>query len=142
MIGVRVVRRAAMRPGRVGLFLGLVLLITAHLAGAVHASSFTGPPVTVEAATAAQPPAGAGHGHEPAPAHRHSAGGHIDHAADRPRATADEALAECDQSDPAAAASGSAGFAVMPTGWGRPVDIAACATGGPGTLALHCVWRL
>lgn len=136
------VRRAAMRPGRAGLFLGLVLLIAAHLAGAVHASSFTGPHVAVEAAAQARPPADTGHDHEPAPAQRHSAGGHIDHAADRPRTTADGAVADCDQADPAAGSCGSAGSAVMPTSWDRPADAAACATDGPRTLALHCVWRL
>lgn len=136
------VRRAPMRPGRVGLFLGLVLLITAHLAGAVHASSFTGPPATVEAAAEAQPPADTGHDHEPAPAHRHSAGGHIDHAADRPRTTADEAVAECGQADPAAGSSGSAGFALMPAIWRRPSDTADSRTDSTRTLALHCVWRL
>jgi hypothetical protein len=131
-----------MRPGRVGLFLGLVLLITAHLAGTVHASSFTGPHMTVEAATIAQPQADAGRGHEPAPTHRHSSGGHIDHAADRPRTTADEAVAECDQAGPPAGSSAAAGSAVMPTSWGRPVDTAASATGGSPAFALHCVWRL
>ncbi|MCF3130440.1 hypothetical protein [Streptomyces olivochromogenes] len=142
MSRVWMVRRASMRPGRVGFFLGLVLLIAAHLAGAVHASSFTGPHVAVETAAVPRPPAETGHDHEPAPEHRHSSGGHIDHAADRPRTTAGEAVTESDQAEPAAGSSGSADGALMLAVRCRRSDTAVPTSDSPRILALHCVWRL
>ncbi|MEV6594147.1 hypothetical protein [Streptomyces acidicola] len=142
MIGVRKVRRASMRPSRVVLFLGLVFLITAHLAGAVHAASFAGPHVTVEVATTAHPLHDTWHASDPAPAHQHRAGDHIDHAADRPRTAAAETIAAPGHADPADSPSGSVDATPMPAVWCRPSDTAAPTTDSPGTLALHCVWSL
>ncbi|MGW1157490.1 hypothetical protein ACWD5Q_27350 [Streptomyces sp. NPDC002513] len=142
MIRVPMVRRASMRPGRVGFFLGLVLLITAHLAGAVHASSFAGPHVAVEVAASARPPADTGHEGEPSPAHQHRAGDHIDHAADRPRTAVDTTVADPGHADPAGSPSATADATPTPAVRGRPSGTAAPTTDAPDTLALHCVWRL
>ncbi|GHE12762.1 hypothetical protein GCM10010339_77440 [Streptomyces alanosinicus] len=131
-----------MRPGRVGLFLGLVLLVTAHLTGAVHAASFAGSHLTVEVTARAQLPADAGHEDEPAPAHQHRAGDHIDHAADRPRTAADETVTEPGHTDPADGPSGPAGVIPLPGVRCRPSATPVSTGDAPGTLALHCVWRL
>lgn len=135
------VRRGPMRPGRAGFLLGLVLLITAHLSGAVHASSFTGPLVTVEAAASAQPPAGCDRDHDETPGHEHRAGDHIDHAADRPRTSVDETVVESAHADPAVSPPDSADTTLMPAVRDRPPSAVACAADGRGALTLHCVWR-
>jgi hypothetical protein len=136
VIGVRIGTRVAGRPGRVGLVLGLVLLITTHLAGAVHGSSFEGPHVDVVAATCAQHSPDDGR-FAPHPGHDHEADAHIDHAADRPRTvSADDTVLE----------PGSDGMAPIPaigTGGAAPRD-PPTVTGssyGRSTLVLHCVWR-
>ncbi|NGO14563.1 hypothetical protein G5C60_44970 [Streptomyces sp. HC44] len=130
------------RSGRIGLLLGLVLLVTAHLAGVVHGASFSGPHVsTVAAAWAAH-----GEHHEekgdavtPSPGHEHGADDHLDHAADRPRADLDDAVAELSHDglpNRPGTADPAAGRAA-----GRPPWDVPDPPGGRSALSLHCVWR-
>ncbi len=134
-------RRPSMRPGRVGLLLALVLLVTAHLAGSVHASSFAAPHVPVEVAVSAQAPVVADHKGEPVPAHQHGAMGHIDHTADRPRTTADETICVTGHAEPAYGPTASSDATPLPV-WCRPAGPPVRTTGCPLTLALYCLWRL
>ncbi|MFE5602606.1 hypothetical protein ACFQ8O_25870 [Streptomyces coelicoflavus] len=133
--------RASARPGHFGLLLGLVLLITAHLAGATHTSAFAGPHVVVEVTACFQPAADADHGLEPVPGHHHHADTHIDHAVDRPRTDVDDAVV----GHSGGAADGlpdDAGAALAPPSkQGRAVAVER-GVDGHGILALHCVWRL
>ncbi|ANP56811.1 hypothetical protein AVL59_26930 [Streptomyces griseochromogenes] len=131
-----------MRSGRAGLLLGLVLLVTAHLAGAVHVSAVAGPPVSVEAAEIARPLHDAGRESEPAPEHQHRSGDHIDHAADRPRTAVDETIVEPGHADPADSPFGAVDGPPSPAVRCRPSGPAASGTDAPDTLALHCVRRL
>ncbi|MEU4930641.1 hypothetical protein AB0G54_29735 [Streptomyces yokosukanensis] len=142
MIGVWQVRRASMRPGCTGLFVGLILLITAHLAGEVHAASFAGAHVTVEITVEARPRTDTGHHSAPAPEHQHGAKGHIDHAVDRPRTSAGITIAESGHADPLGNSPGSVAALSPRPARGRPYDIAAPSADTSAVLALHCVWRL
>ncbi|MFF8881322.1 hypothetical protein [Streptomyces flaveolus] len=141
MTGVEAATRASARPGRIGLLLGLVLLVTAHLAGAVHMSSFAGPHVAVEVTTCSQPEADDGHGLGPAPGHHHHADAHIDHTVDRPRTAADDGIAGPCVGGPGEGLPSAADTAPAPADQERP-GAAAGTADGHGTLALHCVWRL
>ncbi|MGW0285413.1 hypothetical protein ACWDXT_20195 [Streptomyces sp. NPDC003236] len=141
MIRSWVMRRASMRPHRLGLLLGLVLLVTAHLAGSVHADSYAGPLMPVEVAVSTQATADAGHKGEPVPAHQHGAAGHIDHTADRPRTTGDETICEAGHADPAGDPTASSDATPLPVRC-RPPDIPVRASSCPVTLALYCLWRL
>jgi hypothetical protein len=144
--GVQVIRlqigaKTAGRSGRVGLPLGLVVLIAAHLAGAVHGSSFAGPHLSVTAVACSQGGAEAESGTlAPSPGHEHKADGHIDHAADRPRAAVDDTADEPDHDGipliPPAAPGSPAGHAA----WQRPPGVPR-SPDGRSTLTLHCVWR-
>ncbi|MFJ7905007.1 hypothetical protein ACIQ6V_31750 [Streptomyces sp. NPDC096198] len=142
MIGERRTRRAPGRPGHLGLVLGLVLLITAHLSGALHAAPFAGPHVPVETAASAGRPAGTGHEGEPEPAHQHDGGVHIDHAADRPRTTADATLAAHPRARPAVTPSPPGGTTVLTALRGLPSHTLPPPKDSRSPLALHCVWRL
>ncbi|MFE7979765.1 hypothetical protein [Streptomyces shenzhenensis] len=143
MITVRAAILASRRPGRIGLFLGLAVLVTAHIAGAVHSSSFAGPHLGVEVVAQVHPSVGVAHGPGQPPGHRHDAEDHLDHAVDRPRSGPDAATAGPGHADPAIApavmaAAASATFPDVP----RTGPPHACpAADGPDTLALHCVWR-
>ncbi|MFI0186874.1 hypothetical protein ACH4PW_04775 [Streptomyces sp. NPDC017082] len=79
------------RSRRAALLLGLVLVIAAHLTGAMHACSFAGsdptPVLAQDVAYAADTTDGTGP--TAPPRHRHAADGHSDHTADRPRAALD-----------------------------------------------------
>ncbi|MEV3855099.1 hypothetical protein AB0J38_12325 [Streptomyces sp. NPDC050095] len=92
MIGFRVgPATPSGRWGRLASVIGLVVLVIAHLAGTVHASTPAGSHLDVtvtacghEAQQQPSPHRVAG----PLPAHHHSSGdGHAEHLADRPRAT-------------------------------------------------------
>jgi hypothetical protein len=119
---------------RVGLFLGLALLVTAHLAGTVHASTFAGSHLTID-----EVQVHTGHGPHPDPGHEHKADGHIDHAADRPRDVGDGTSIAPGHDElssaPSTAAEAGAAHAARP----RPSDVS--LPDGRSTLALHCVWR-
>ena len=84
MIGLRFRARAAGRSGRIGLLLGLVVIVAAHLTGTVHGSPFEGSPVSAVVTVGAQHRADGGP-LAPAPWHEPKAEGHADHTADRPR---------------------------------------------------------
>ncbi|MFH7338924.1 hypothetical protein [Streptomyces sp. KHY 26] len=123
---------------RVGLLLGLVVLITAHLAGTVHSSAFTGPHVGGLADRFEISAHDSQDGPGPPPGHEHEMDGHTDHAVDRPRAAADDAVGKPEHDASAlvpAAAPCPAGPAIRcPNGIARAPD-------GPSTLTLHCVRR-
>ncbi|MGW5677725.1 hypothetical protein ACWEV4_22005 [Streptomyces sp. NPDC003860] len=90
MIGSRLGGYAGRPPGRLVLLVGLVVLVVAHLAGAVHRSGTTGPHLVVAAAPCHHEAAGAF-----APGHEGDDGGeHIDHGVDRPRAQDADAPAQ------------------------------------------------
>jgi hypothetical protein len=77
---------ASGRPARVTLLLGLVLLITAHLGGAVHGPAFEGPHTLVSAVGC--PVHSKATGALPTDRHEHHGGGHddmLDHTVDRLR---------------------------------------------------------
>ncbi|MYW44178.1 hypothetical protein [Streptomyces sp. SID161] len=79
------------RPRRAALLVGLVLVLAAHLTGAVHACPFAGAdPTAVVAQAVPHPQDAAGDPHPSAPGHRHAADGHVGHTADRPRAALDD----------------------------------------------------
>jgi hypothetical protein len=76
------------RSRRAALLVGLVLVLAAHLTGAVHACPFAGADPSAVVAHAADGVGGPGPT-APPPGHRHAADGHADHTADRPRAALD-----------------------------------------------------
>jgi len=131
--------RAVGRPGWLGLVVGLVVLITAHLAGTVHSSLYEGPHVSPVAAVCVHHGADGDGRFAPDPGHDHEADTHIDHAADRPRTvSADDTVLEpgFDGLVPTPAVGGG--------GAATPRDPPAAVTGssdGRSTLVLHCVWR-
>ncbi|MFI0805788.1 hypothetical protein [Streptomyces echinatus] len=84
---------SAGRSRRAALLVGLVLVIAAHLTGAVHACSFAGAdpsPVVAQDVPRTADAAGEPGPQAPHPGHRHAADGHLDHTADRPRAALDD----------------------------------------------------
>uniref|UniRef100_UPI0015F08EC4 hypothetical protein n=1 Tax=Streptomyces sp. WELS2 TaxID=2749435 RepID=UPI0015F08EC4 len=95
--------RSAGRSRHAALLIGLVLVIAAHLAGSVHACSFAGRGPSAVAAREAAHPAGTADGTDPTgpPRHRHTADGHLDHTADRPRAALDDTGLDGEQHPPA-----------------------------------------
>lgn len=126
------------RSGRVGLLLGLLVLITAHLSGAVHGASFAGPhmsPVAVISEHGAN-----SDGSDAPPGHDHKSGAHIDHTADRPRTASQDTPSEPGHDSGSPAASPAAKVSDAGGGWRYlPHDFAAVQ--GSSTLELHCVWR-
>ncbi|WP_330308433.1 MULTISPECIES: hypothetical protein [unclassified Streptomyces] len=141
MIGLRSGARKGGRSGRVGLLLGLVVLIATHLAGAVHGASFGGPHMSI-VATACPHRDADSHGGTmaPSPGHEHRTDGHIDHAADRPRAAADDAAADPDRDALSPIPSETPGSVAGQVAWRRPPGVSR-APDGSSTLAFHCVWR-
>lgn len=128
------------RAGRAGLLLGLVLLITAHLAGAVHAPSSTGLHMALVLAGHSTAEADTDHGSTSTPGDDHQADGHIDHAADRPRDAVHGRAAGSGDDAPAAAPPATTGAAETHAARSHPPDVPPVPH-GPGTFALHCVWR-
>ncbi|MEU3522707.1 hypothetical protein AB0E62_02315 [Streptomyces sp. NPDC038707] len=92
MIGTRGGGGRAGRLRRAALLVGLVLLITAHLTGSVHACSFAESGTSALSVRDVVRPADPADGAGPTgpPRHRHTADGHLDHTADRPRAALDD----------------------------------------------------
>ncbi|MDX3695658.1 hypothetical protein PV726_36125 [Streptomyces europaeiscabiei] len=87
MIGSRAGAGAFGSAGRVGLLLGLVVILAAHLAGTVHGAAFEGPHLDMVVAVAHHDAYDDRGGHpspHPEHDHEHEADGHADHAADRP----------------------------------------------------------
>lgn len=152
---MRVGASAAGRPGRVGLLLGLVMLIVAHLSGTGHGASFTGPHVSAAVEVFSHhdhhdhhedaddgtlaPSLGHDHPGHDHPGHDHKGDGH-DHAADRPRAAVDDTVAEAEQDGLSPILPAAPGSSAGPAAWHRPPGVAR-SRDGPSTLALHCVWR-
>jgi hypothetical protein len=129
------------RAVRIGLLLGLVLLVTAHLVGSVHTASFGGPHLAAASAEGDQPETGdVDHGINPHPGHEHKADGHIDHAADRPRDAIDGTVIGPRHDAPDAAPPATARTEAAQAAWARPPDDFPTPD-GRATLALHCVLR-
>ncbi|WP_435223344.1 hypothetical protein [Streptomyces sp. Tue6028] len=138
MIGVRV-RTRTPRAGRLWLLLGVVLIVVAHLAGAVHGAALAGTHTAFPVVPHADGEAHTADGIKPSPGHDQTADGHVDHVADRPRTG---------ETGPGPGHDGShtpPSIAVAP-------GVAHASGGGPSRLlaaadrrgirALHCVWRL
>ncbi|MCN9244083.1 hypothetical protein NGF19_25440 [Streptomyces sp. RY43-2] len=141
MIGVRLQTWPPGRAGRIGLLLGLVMLVTAHLAGSIHAASFGGPHSASADVDRSRPAtADADHGFNPAPGHDHKADGHIDHAVDRPRDTVDGAVSEPGHDTPDTAPPTTARAEAAHAAWTLPPRLFPVPD-GRATLALHCVLR-
>ncbi|MDR3081557.1 MAG: hypothetical protein LBV60_11635 [Streptomyces sp.] len=146
MIGLRGwASRRECAPARVWLLLGLVVLVTAHLAGTVHCSAFAGPHVGGIVDCSQLDPLDTDDDHDrPArpPGHEHTADGHGDHMVDRPRAVCDDAIAEPEHDVPSpvpvTAASGPLARPGIRCGAGG----IARAPDGPSILTLNCVRRL
>jgi hypothetical protein len=142
VIGSRISPSTAVRAGRVGLLLGLVVLIAAHLAGTVHGSAFAGPHADVGVAACAY---SGTNDSEPSPEHEHHVDDHIDHVVDRPRASVHHAVTEQGH-DGAWPFSSS-----LSAGDAQPPAVTGAVSGGRrggfraldgrSALALHCVWR-
>ncbi|MET9452133.1 hypothetical protein [Streptomyces cinerochromogenes] len=129
------------RRRRAALLFGLVLVIAAHLSGAVHACSFAGPDPTAAVARHVPPVAddtGSGGSTTPPPQHRHAADGHADHTADRPRPALDDTGLDDEADQPLHPAVSNGRFTDTarrrPPGTSRP-----CGYGPP--LAGVCVLR-
>ncbi|MZE80609.1 hypothetical protein [Streptomyces xinghaiensis] len=170
MIGLRIGPPAAVQVGRMGLLLGLVVLIAAHLAGHVHGPGFTGSRGQVGASSCAHltawgsgtPPEpehgdGQDHEHDHGSHHDHGsdhdqdqdhADGHVDHAVDRPRAVAPPHAVTAWSPD----VSGMSPYpSWLPAADAQQAPFSGSALegsrGGPrapdgrSALALHCVWR-
>ncbi|MEU1596038.1 hypothetical protein ABZ468_25075 [Streptomyces sp. NPDC005708] len=129
--------KVAGRSGRIGLMLGLLVLITAHLSGAVHGTSFASPHMSA-LAVISEHDADDDASHAPPPDHK--SGAHIDHVADRPRTALQDTAAEPDHESGSPAASPATMAPDICAAWCHlPQDSAAVQ--GSSTLALHCVWR-
>jgi|GEM_PF-6685133 len=130
--------KVAGRSGRIGLMLGLLVLITAHLSGAVHGASFAGPHMSAVAVISGH---GAAEDRSPAPpAHDHKYEAHIDHAADRPRTASQDTAAEPDHESGSTATSPATRVADVRGAW-RNLTHASTPVQGGCTLALHCIRR-
>ncbi|MEU5083248.1 MULTISPECIES: hypothetical protein [Streptomyces] len=131
---------SAGRSRRAALLIGLVLVIAAHLTGSVHACSFAGSGPSAVAAAEVAHPADTADGTDPTgpPRHRHTADGHLDHTADRPRAALDDTGLDGGQHPPALPAV-PRGRATHP-GRRRPPGVPRGRADGP-SLAAVCVLR-
>ncbi|MDN3260238.1 hypothetical protein QWJ26_10535 [Streptomyces sp. CSDS2] len=131
---------SAGRSRRAALLIGLVLVIAAHLTGSVHACSFAGSGPSAVAAGEVAQPADTADGANPTgpPRHRHTADGHLDHTADRPRAALDDTGLDGGQHPPALSAV-PRGRPTHP-GWRRPSGVPRDRANGP-SLATVCVLR-
>ncbi|WP_433453577.1 hypothetical protein ACQPXS_35635 [Streptomyces sp. CA-142005] len=143
MIGPRIAVRTAWPSGRAGQLLGLVLLITVHLAGHTHGAAFEGRHVDVAGVKRAHDTdvdTGEALAGTPGHHHHHHPGAHIDHAVDRPRAVSADATDSAPVPDAVAA---------IPVTVPAPVRVGTTRDPPPGprsaygrsALALHCVWR-
>ncbi|MEU7409105.1 hypothetical protein AB0B40_07220 [Streptomyces sp. NPDC042638] len=137
MIGSRVGRDGSVgRLRRAALLVGLVLVVAAHLTGAVHACPFAGAdPSAVVAGDVAHTADGAGGtgSTAPPPGHRHGADGHVDHTADRPRAALDDTGLGDEAPQPVLPAVSRGRF--THGGWrARPGDPRPCENGSPRAL--------
>jgi hypothetical protein len=148
VIGIGTVAvRARSRPGRTGLFLGLVFLVTVHIGQGVHSASFTGPHLGAAIVAETHRSADGAHGLGLDPEHHHHPGEHIDHTVDRPRASTDTTAAAgpghiSPASDPPCTAAQA--VAVLPDihrARAPDTDTDPADPAGPGILALHCVRR-
>ncbi|WP_169790925.1 hypothetical protein [Streptomyces pathocidini] len=133
-----------MRPVRALLALGLVLLVGAHLVGALHGPGFTGAhPRTAlpavcggQAADPTEPAPGDERG--PGPQRDHADGHDVPHAVDRLRGPAGAPVSSPDN---------AVALPFAPTAPAAPADRpdrprgAPSRTAGRASLALHCVWR-
>ncbi|MET8772343.1 hypothetical protein [Streptomyces sp. NPDC004658] len=133
------------RCRRAALLIGLVLVIAAHLTGAVHACSFAGPdpsalvPSALVTQDVRQVADGADvTGSDGPPQHRHAADGHADHTADRPRAALDDTALDDETHQPLLPA-GFRGHVTHTAGRRPPGAAPSCA--GSTSLALVCVLR-
>jgi hypothetical protein len=146
VIGLQTGRRATRLPGHLAaLLFALLVALTAHLMSTGHNSAFS--TALHDAPAVAQAPQ-AEHGAGPsaehrgahAPAHPHSADQHIDHAVDRPRASAEHTTV-------APADAGAPLIAALALPWPAAAMAAgslACrprAPNGRRLLLLHCVRR-
>ncbi|MFF7093106.1 hypothetical protein ACFY9A_12010 [Streptomyces rubradiris] len=128
---------SAGRSRRAALLIGLVLVIAAHLAGSVHACSFAGTVPSAMAAPEATHPADTADGTAPTgpPRHRHTADGHLDHTADRPRAALDDTGLDGDQHPPAPPTV-PRGRAAHP-GWRSPPGVPRDRANGPSLATVR-----
>ncbi|MGW3497964.1 hypothetical protein [Streptomyces sp. NPDC001020] len=126
---------------RVGLLLGLVVFVTAHLAGTVHCSAFAGPHVGGIVDCSQLDADDDRDGPARPPGHEHKADGHSDHVVDRPRAACDDAVAEPDHDVPSPVPVAAAVGPLARPGTRCGAAGTARAPDGPSTLALHCVRR-
>ncbi|CAL9282196.1 hypothetical protein [Streptomyces sp. SudanB182_2057] len=127
---------SAGRSRRAALLIGLVLVIAAHLTGSVHACSFAGVGPSPVAALEVVHPADTADGTAPTgpPRHRHTADGHLDHTADRPRAALDDTGPDGGHHPPVLPAV-PRGRAAHP-GWRRPPGASRDRVDGPSLAAL------
>lgn len=119
--------------------LGLLVLIIAHLSGAVHGASFAGPDMSAVAALSQHDVDDDG-SHSPRPEHDHKSGGHIGHAVDRPRTAVQDVAAETDHAGGLPVLSPAANATDARAAW-RHLVCPFAAPDSDSTLALHCVWR-
>ncbi|WP_189295635.1 hypothetical protein [Streptomyces cinerochromogenes] len=134
------------RPGRrrrAALLVGLVLVIAAHLSGAVHACTFAGPDATAAVARHGAPVVAeggtdSGGSTVPPPPHRHAADGHADHTADRPRPALDDTGLGDETDQPLRPAVSNGRF--TDTARHRPPGTSPSCGDGP-SLAVVCVRR-
>ncbi|MET8562652.1 hypothetical protein ABZV75_19365 [Streptomyces flaveolus] len=128
------------RSRRAALLVGLVLMIAAHLTGAVHACAFAGPDPSVLVAQDVRQAAGGADetGSDGPPQHRHAADGHVDHTADRPRAALDDTFLDGETHQPLLPA-GSRGHVTHTVRRAPPGAAPSCVNSS--SLALVCVLR-
>ncbi|WP_345645681.1 hypothetical protein [Streptomyces siamensis] len=138
MIGSRV-RTRTPGAGRLWLLLGVVLIVVAHLAGAVHGAALGGTHTPFPVISRADGEAHIADGIKPPPGHDHTADGHVDHVADRPRTGETGAGPGHDGPDTPPSTAVAPG-AAHTSGGGPRGPLA--AAGRRGIRALHCVWRL
>ncbi|MFF8727027.1 hypothetical protein ACF073_11110 [Streptomyces sp. NPDC015171] len=132
---------SAGRSRRAALLLGLVLVIAAHLTGAVHACSSAGPDPSPVLAQPVPHLADATDGRgstAPPPGHRHAADGHGAHTADRPRAALDDTVPDGGAHQPPPPAV--TGDRLAHPAWHRRFSRSpSCRSGS--SLVLSCVLR-
>ncbi|MFI9244796.1 hypothetical protein ACIGXF_19885 [Streptomyces sp. NPDC053086] len=124
------------RSRRAALLVGLVLVLAAHLTGAVHACPFAGAypsavvawdvPHAADGADGTRPTA-------PPPGPRHAADGHVGHTADRPRAALDDTGLGSEVPQPVLPAV-SRGRSAHPGWCGRPGVPRPCGNGSSPAL--------
>ncbi|MGW2722664.1 hypothetical protein [Streptomyces sp. NPDC001492] len=132
---------SAGRSRRAGLLIGLIVVIAAHLTGSAHACSFAGADVSAVATHEVRQAADEGDdpgSTTPLPGPHHAADGHVDHAADRPRADFAVAGPGGDAAGPPLPAVSRGHF--VHAGWRSPPGVSRSCDSG-SALALLCVLR-